>query len=97
MAGAHGMVIDLKTDGVALVDFHGRPQLDKGKVYELWLITPGGHPDSAAVFVPDSNGGKVVLVNLPLKGYAQMAVTAEDGPDGATAPTQAPQLSGTLA
>jgi anti-sigma-K factor RskA len=97
MAGAHGVVIDLKTDGVALVDFHGLPQLDKGKVYELWLITPGGHPDAAAVFVPDSNGGKVVLVNLPLKGYAQMAVTAEDGPDGATAPTQAPQLSGTLA
>src|SRR5216683_4128306 len=26
MAGAHGMVIDLKTDGVALVDFHGLPQ-----------------------------------------------------------------------
>ncbi len=97
LSGARGTVIDLKTDAVALVDFHGLPALDKGKVYELWLITPGGHPDSAAVFVPDSNGGKVVLVNLPLKGYAQMAVTAEDGPDGAIAPTQAPQLYGTLA
>jgi anti-sigma-K factor RskA len=97
LAAARGTVIDLKTDGVALVDFHGLPPLDKGKVYELWLIMPGGHPDSAAVFVPDSNGGKVVLVNLPLKGYAQMAVTAENGPDGAIAPTQQPQLYGTLA
>jgi anti-sigma-K factor RskA len=97
LAAARGTVTDLKTDAVALVDFHGLPPLDKGKVYELWLITAGGHPDSAAVFVPDSNGGKVVLVNLPLKGYAQMAVTAEDGPDGAIAPTQQPQLYGTLA
>src|SRR6266436_4235268 len=59
-------------------------------------FTPAGHPDSAAVFVPDSNGSKVVLVNMPLKGYSQMAVTAEDGPDGSAAPTQQPQLYGAL-
>src|SRR5712692_2596249 len=96
LAAAHGTVIDLKNDGVTLVDFSGLPALDKGKVYEVWLITPGGHPDSAAVFVPDSNGSKVVLVNMPLKGYSQMAVTAEDGPDGSAAPTQQPQLYGPL-
>lgn len=96
LAKAHGTVIDLKPDGVALVDFGGLPPLAKGKVYQLWLITPGGHPDSAAVFVPDSNGAKVVLVSMPLNGYSQMAVTSEDGPDGATAPTQPPQLSGAL-
>jgi len=96
LAAAHGTVIDLKNDGVTLVDFSGLPALDKGKVYEVWLITPGGHPDSAAVFVPDSNGSKVVLVNMPLKGYSQMAVTSEDGPDGSTAPTQQPMLYGAL-
>jgi anti-sigma-K factor RskA len=97
LAGAHGTVIDLKNDGLSLVDFHGLPALAKGKVYELWLITPGGHPDAAAVFVPDSNGGKVVLVSAPLNGYSQMAVTAEDAPDGSTAPTQPPQLYGPIA
>jgi anti-sigma-K factor RskA len=97
LAGAHGSVIDLKPDGVALVDFTGLPPLQKGKVYELWLITPGGHPDAAAIFAPDTKGSKVVLVNLPLAGYSQMAVTAEDGPDGALAPTQQPQLYGGLA
>ncbi|HEX9475607.1 MAG TPA: anti-sigma factor [Candidatus Dormibacteraeota bacterium] len=97
LAGAHGTVIDLTKDGVALVDFTGLPPLDKGKVYEVWLITPGGHPDAAAVFVPDSSGSKVVLVNLPLKGYSQIAVTAEDAPDGSQAPTSQPQLFGTLA
>jgi anti-sigma-K factor RskA len=97
LVAARGTVIDLKNDGVALVDFNGLPPLAKGKVYELWLITPGGHPDAAAVFVPDSNGSKVVLVNMPLTGYAQMAVTAEDGPNGSVAPTQQPELYGALA
>lgn len=96
MAGARGTVVNLKTDGVALVDFNALPPLAKGKVYELWLITPGGHPDSAAVFVPDSNGGKVVLVGLPLTGYSQIAVTAEDAPNGSPTPSQPPELSGNL-
>jgi anti-sigma-K factor RskA len=96
LAGARGTVINLKVEGVALVDFSGLPPLAKGKVYQVWLITPGGHPDSAAVFVPDSNGGKVVLVGLPLNGYSQIAVTAEDAPDGSPAPSQPPELSGNL-
>ncbi len=96
LAGAHGTVVNLKVEGVALVDFNGLPPLAKGKVYQLWLITPGGHPDSAAVFVPDSNGGKVVLVGLPLTGYSQMAVTAEDAPAGSPAPSQQPELYGNL-
>jgi anti-sigma-K factor RskA len=96
LAAAHGTVIDLKSDGVALVGLNGLPALDKGKVYELWLITPGGHPDAAGVFVPDTTGSKLVLVNMPLKGYSQMAVTTEDAPDGSTAPSQQPQLYGSL-
>jgi anti-sigma-K factor RskA len=96
LAGARGTVVNLKVEGVALVDFNGLPPLAKGKVYELWLITPGGHPDSAAVFVPDSNGSKVVLVGLPLNGYSQMAVTAEDAPNGSPAPSQQPELYGNL-
>jgi anti-sigma-K factor RskA len=96
LAGARGTVIKLNVEGVALVDFNGLPAPAKGKVYQLWLITPGGHPDSAAVFVPDSNGGKVVLVGLPLTGYSQMAVTAEDAPNGSPTPSQQPELSGPL-
>jgi anti-sigma-K factor RskA len=96
LAGAHGTVVNLRVEGVALVDFNGLPPLAKGKVYQLWLITPGGHPDSAAVFVPDNNGGKVVLVGLPLTGYSQIAVTAEDAPNGSPAPSQQPELYGNL-
>jgi len=36
-------------------------------------------------------------VSRPLAGYTTMAVTTEQGPDGVTAPTQQPQLAGTIA
>jgi anti-sigma-K factor RskA len=97
LAGARASVIDLKSDGVALVDFSGLPQVDPGHVYEIWLITPGGRADPAGVFVPDPNGSKFVLVNKPLTGYKVMAVTSEVGPAGTQAPTQQPQLYGNLA
>jgi anti-sigma-K factor RskA len=97
LSGARATVIDLKNDELALVDFNGLPPLAAGKVYEVWLITSDGRPDAVGVFVPDSNGSKVVLVNRSLAGYSLMAVTTEEGPDGTTAPTQQPELSGSLA
>ncbi len=96
MSGAQASVIDLKSDGLTLVDFRGLPQPGAGRVYEVWLIPKGGSPESVSVFVPDSNGGKVVLVNRSLAGYAVMAVTNEPGPDGSAAPTQQPQLYGNV-
>jgi anti-sigma-K factor RskA len=97
LAGAKASVIDLKSDGVALVDFKGLPPIQSGKVYEVWLITASGRADPAAVFVPDSNGSKVVLVSQSLSGYSQMAITREVGPAGSKAPSEQPQMSGNLA
>jgi anti-sigma-K factor RskA len=97
LAAAKATVINLRSDGVALVDFSGLPQLDSGKVYEVWLITASGRADPAGVFVPDSNGSKVVLIGQPIAGYTEMAVTSEVGPAGTLAPTQQPELYGNLA
>ncbi|HXC75625.1 MAG TPA: anti-sigma factor [Candidatus Acidoferrum sp.] len=97
LAGAQANVIDLRSDGVALVDFNGLPQPGSGKVYEVWLITAGGRADPAGVFVPDPDGSKFVLVGRSLAGYAQMAVTVEVAPSGTLAPTQQPQLYGSIA
>ncbi len=97
MAGAQASVIDLKADGLALVDFRGLPPAGSGRVYEVWLIRSGANPEPVAVFVPDTNGAKVVLVNRSLAGYGVMAVTNEPGPDGSAAPTQQPQLYGNVA
>lgn len=90
-------VIDFKSDGVALVTFNHLPPPPAGKVYELWLITPGGQADPAGVFVPDTSGGQVVVVAQSLAGYKLMAVTVETGPDGVASPTQQPQIYGTVA
>jgi anti-sigma-K factor RskA len=97
MARAQATVVDLKRDGVALVDFAGLPPVEQGNVYELWLIRPDKQPQPAGVFVPDSNGTKVVVVATPLAGYTTMAVTSERGPDGVQAPTQQPELYGSVA
>lgn len=96
MSGAQASVIDLKSDGVALVDFRGLPQPGTGRVYEIWLIPGSGNPVPVALFVPDSNGDRTVLVNRSLAGYTVMAVTNEPGPDGSQAPTQQPQLYGNV-
>ena len=97
MSGAQATVIDLKNEGVVLVDFRGLPPPGVNRVYEVWLVPAKGSPFPAAVFVPDANGGKVVLVSRSLSGYSVMAVTNEPGPDGSPAPTQQPQLYGNLA
>ena len=97
LVGAKATVIDLKGDGLALVDFSGLPAVGQDRVYEVWLITAAGRADPAAVFVPDSNGSKVVIVNHALQGYTLMAITNEAGPDGTQAPTQKPQLYGSVA
>ena len=96
LAGATASVIDLKSDDVALVDFNGLASLPPGKVYELWLINSNSGADPAAVFVPDSNGTKVVIVGRSLGGYVTMAVTTEQGPHGSNIPSQQPQMSGSL-
>jgi anti-sigma-K factor RskA len=96
MAGAQGRVFELKQQGLTLVDFSNLPDLEPGKVYELWLIPKQGQPLAAGVFKPDPEGSHVVVLARSLKGLSALAVTAEAGPNGTTAPSQQPQLLGSL-
>jgi Anti-sigma-K factor rskA/Putative zinc-finger len=96
MAGVTADAVVLRRDGVAVVDFRNLPQPAAGQVYELWLLTGDGSALPAGVFVPDAAGSGVVLVTRDLRGTRELAVTVERGPDGATAPTQTPRLSGRI-
>ena len=96
LSAASASVVDVRSEGVAIVTFAGLPELPPGKVYELWLITSANRADAAAVFVPDFTGGAVVAVQKSLAGYSLMAVTIEAGPSGVTSPTQQPQIYGTV-
>ena len=96
MAAARATVVDLRSDGVTLVDFKGLPQPEYGKVYEIWLVTADKVAVPAAVFTPDQDGSKVVVLTRPLAGFRAMAITAEPGPAGSKTPTDTPQLQGPL-
>ena len=94
LAGSQAKVVDLQGQGLALVSFSHLPPLARDRVYELWLIRPDGVPEAAAVFQPDPDGSKTLVVGKNLRQYKLIAVTVEAGPDGAMAPTQTPGLVG---
>ena len=97
MAGAQGRVYELRQQGLTLVQFTGLPRPGPGRIFELWLISKDGHPDPGGVFVPDSGGGQVIVLARSLSGLNALAVTEEVGPNGTQAPTQQPQLVGSVA
>jgi anti-sigma-K factor RskA len=96
MTGSAGRVFDLRTERVTLIQFTGLPALAPGRVYELWLIDASGHPRPGAVFAPDPDGSKLLLLGRSLAGLSAVAVTDEAGPSGVPAPTKQPELVGKL-
>lgn len=96
MAGASGHVYELREQGLTLIQFTGLPQPAEGKIYELWLIPGEGQPVPAALFTPDLGGEHVAVLARTLGGFKALAVTEEAAPNGASAPTQQPQLSGAV-
>jgi anti-sigma-K factor RskA len=94
MAGASGRAFELKQQGLTLVEFSNLPELEAGKVYELWLIPHQGQPAPSGVFKPDPAGNHVVVLARNLQGVAALAVTVEVAPNGTSAPTQQPELVG---
>jgi anti-sigma-K factor RskA len=97
MAGVRGSAVYLKGDSLTLVDFRSLPEPGRDHIYQLWLITDDGRPLPAAVFAPDPDGSKVVLVDRNLKGIKALAVTVEPAPNGSATPSQTPQLEGRIA
>jgi anti-sigma-K factor RskA len=95
MAGASGTVTEFRRQDAALVDLTGMPQPPAGKVYQLWLIDASGTPTSGGTFTPSADGTARVGVNQPMARVRTVAITQEDGPAGARAPTmQKPELAG---
>ena len=94
MAGAQASIVDFKGQSVALVTFSRMPTPPAGKVYEVWLIPASGEPEGVAVFQPEGDGSKTVVLSHDLLQYKVIAVTVEQGPAGVPLPTQPPSLSG---
>ncbi len=96
LAGARGEVFWLPGQRTALVEFQQLPPIPTDQVYELWLGTADGRLQPAGVFKPEAGGSRLLVLNRDLGGYRLIALTVEPGPDGTTAPTEAPRMTGTL-
>jgi anti-sigma-K factor RskA len=94
LRGSDATVVDYHGQAVAFVSFSRLPVAPSGKVYQLWLLPPSGPPLSAGVFQPGQDGGATVLIRRDLRDFKALALTVEDGPAGASAPTQPPGLLG---
>ncbi|MFZ0218385.1 MAG: anti-sigma factor [Candidatus Dormiibacterota bacterium] len=96
MTGAGGQVVQLHGEGLAIVSLSRLPPLAQGQVYELWVGPNAKQVQPAGVFLPEPDGSKVLLLSRDLTHDSLVAVTVEPGPNGSSAPTQAPGLVGQL-
>jgi anti-sigma-K factor RskA len=73
----------------------GLPALRPGRVYQLWVIPPGGAPISAGILPSDGAGSPFSApLPAPLQAIQTVAVTDEPGPAGSAGPTSTPLLAG---
>ncbi len=80
-------------DGDARLELADMPEPPRGRVYQVWLLRPGGKPEpTSSLFVPRADGAGSVSVPGSLDGVAQVLVSAEPV-GGSPAPTSTPLIS----
>ena len=82
-AGSGGtLYAPAKPDAAAYVVFHDPRAIDDGAVYALWLVDGDGHWVRAANFRPNGDDAQAVVLDAPVTGFTQCAVTIESGREG---------------
>ena len=82
-AGSGGTLIaPRQPDAAAFVVFHDLRGLAAGSVYALWLVDDGGHWMRAANFTPTGERTQSVVLDAPVDGFTQCAVTVEPSSAG---------------
>jgi anti-sigma factor RsiW len=71
-----------KPDAAAFVVFHDLRAIDASSVYALWLVDADGHWVRAANFTPNGETAQAVILDAPVSGYTQCAVTVEAQREG---------------
>ncbi len=71
-----------KADAAAYVVFHDLRPLATGSTYALWLVDANGHWQRAANFAPNGDTAQAVILDVPIEGFAQCAVTVEAQREG---------------
>jgi anti-sigma-K factor RskA len=91
--GVSGRVI--AAGGVLRVEANGLNALPPGKVYQAWVIQPGGKPLPEPTFVPDAGGRATISVPSDQPKGTLIAFTVEPA-GGSQAPTTKPFVAATL-
>jgi anti-sigma factor RsiW len=82
-AGSGGtLYAPAKPDAAAFVVFHDLRPLATGSTYALWLVDANGHWQRAANFAPSGDVAQAVVLDTPVEGFAQCAVTVEAQREG---------------
>lgn len=82
-AGSGGTIFaPAKPDAAPFVVFHDLRPLAAGSVYALWLVDDAGHWTRVANFTPNGDAAQTVVLDEPVAGYTQCAVTIESWPSG---------------
>ena len=77
-AGSGGTLIAPRApDAAAFVIFHDLRPVSSGAVYALWLIDENGRWTRAANFTPTGEQPQTVMLDTPVEGFSQCALTVE--------------------
>ncbi len=90
-----GSVSYLAQDHLALVSLHAVGAPPPGKTYQLWVIDGNGRADPAGVFLPETDGTKVLVISRSLSPSDKVAVTVEPL-GGSGQPTSSAIITGSL-
>jgi hypothetical protein len=71
-----------KPDAAPYVVFHDLFPVATGSVYVLWLVDDSGHWLRVANFTPNGQSVQAVVLDEPVAGYTQCAVTVEAQREG---------------
>jgi anti-sigma-K factor RskA/putative zinc finger protein len=76
--GSGGTLISpSKPDSAAFVVFHDLRPVTQGAIYALWLVDVDGHWVRAANFTPNGEAAQTVVLDAPVTGFTQCALTVE--------------------
>lgn len=79
-------------DRASRLELTGMPEPPSGRVYQVWLLRPGGQPEpTSSLFVPRADGSGNVAVPGSLEGVDQVLVSNEPV-GGSRAPTSTPVI-----
>src|SRR5438876_411762 len=77
-AGSGGTLIaPAKPDSAAFIVFHDLRPVSTGAVYTLWLVDVDGHWVRSANFTPNGDAAQAVVLDAPVTGFTQCALTVE--------------------